>query len=136
MELEALVATRFINPGETIAISAKPDAPVSTCDTTKLQIVNLTADVLNQMQRFVRLWRKLGWTIPELDKAIRAFAPDPDTPSLPNEVLVRLDHLGRASSQLRISVAQTLALWRPMDTEDPHPSTGDCSTIRPSDQAS
>jgi hypothetical protein len=118
-ELEAMLSTWFINPDKTLHISAKPNEPVATCDTTKLQINNLTTDVLSRIHRFVRLWRELGWAISEVDQAIRAFVPDPAPPSLTNEVLVRLDHLAALRSQLRITVGQALALWRLIDTEGP-----------------
>lgn len=119
VELEELLATWFINPNESIEISAKPDAPVATCDTTKLRIDGLTTGVLSRMHRFVRLWRKLGWTIAEVDKSIRAFVPDSTPPSLSNEVLVRLGHLSALRYQLRISVTQALAFWKPIDTAEP-----------------
>ncbi|HMB27651.1 MAG TPA: hypothetical protein VKS99_06065, partial [Blastocatellia bacterium] len=118
-ELDALLATWFIDPASTLEITAKPDAPVDTCDTTKLQIAGLTADVLTRTHRFMRLWRKLGWTICEVDRAIRAFAPNASAPTLTNEILVRLDHLRALSSQLRLTVAQVLAFWRPIDTVEP-----------------
>ena len=115
-ELEALIATWFINPTNALAITG---APVDTCDTTKLKINGLTADVLDRAHRFVRLWRKLGWTILEVDRAVHALVPDPNTPVLTNEVLVRLDHFHALRSELRLSVAQTLALWKPIDTTEP-----------------
>jgi len=118
-ELDALLATWFIDPASTLEITARPDAPVDTCDTTKLQIAGLTADVLTRTHRFVRLWRELGWTICEVDRAIRAFAPNATTPTLTNEILVRLDHLRALSSQLRLTVAQVLAFWKPIDTIEP-----------------
>jgi len=118
-ELDALVATRFIDPGNAVTIAAKSGEPVDTCDTTKLRINGLTANVLGRMHRFVRLWRKLGWTVPELDRAVHALASSPNTPVLSNEVLVRLDHLRTLCSELRLSAAQTLALWKPIDTAEP-----------------
>ena len=118
-ELDALFSTWFIDPGNTVAISAKAGEPIDTCDTTKLRITGLTAEVLSRMHRFVRLWRRLGWTIAEVDRAIHALAPDPNTPVLTNETLVRLDHLNALSSQLRIPIAQTLAFWKPIDTAEP-----------------
>jgi peptidoglycan hydrolase-like protein with peptidoglycan-binding domain len=118
-ELNALLATWFINPTAALTITARPEAPIDTCDTAKLQINGLTVEVLTRMHRFVRLWRNLGWTIAEVDRAIRAFAPDPNAPNLTNEVLVRLDHLQTAASNLRLPIAQTLALWRPIDTVEP-----------------
>ncbi|MGA9768044.1 MAG: neuraminidase-like domain-containing protein [Blastocatellia bacterium] len=144
-ELDALLATRFISLAAELKITAKPGAPVDTCDTTKLQIIGLTAEVLTRMTRFVRLWRKLGWTISEVDRAIRAFEPNPvnqipgdqslvmlnpegqsgevvdddGSDILTNETLVKLDHLRALCSQLRLSVAQALAFWKPVDTVGP-----------------
>lgn len=118
-ELDALLASRFVNPDQTVTVTAKPDAPVDTCDTTKLQINGLTSDVLGRMHCFVRLWRKLGWTIWEVDRAVHALTPDPNAPVLTNEVLVRLDHLRTLGAQLRLSVVQSLALWKPIDTWEP-----------------
>ncbi len=115
-ELEALIATWFINPTNALSITG---APVDTCDTTKLKINGLTAEVLDRIQRFVRLWRKLGWTILEVDRAVHALVPDPNTPVLTNDLLVRLDHLHALRSELRLSVAQALALWEPIDTTEP-----------------
>lgn len=118
-ELDELVATWFINPTGAVKIAAKPNEPVETCDTAKLQINGLTAEVLDRIHRFVRLLRKLGWMILEVDRAVHALVPDPNTPVLTNEVLVSLDHLHALRSELRLSVAQTLALWKPIDTTEP-----------------
>jgi peptidoglycan hydrolase-like protein with peptidoglycan-binding domain len=117
-ELEAALGTWFVNPTKSLTISAEP---VDTCDTTKLRVEGFTEDVLSRTHRFLRLWRKLGWTMPEVDKALRAFAPasDPDTPALTDEILIRLGHLATLRSRLQISVTQTLALWGPIDTSEP-----------------
>ncbi len=122
-ELEMLLATWFVNPEQTVTISARPGASVATCDTNELQIDNLTAGALDRLHRFVRLWRKLGWTVLEVDRALRAFAPDVDAPSLTDEVLVRLSHLTALRSQLKISVSEALALWGAADPEEPQDET-------------
>ncbi|MGH8524333.1 MAG: hypothetical protein ACREXY_08980, partial [Gammaproteobacteria bacterium] len=69
--------------------------------------------MLTRLYGFVRLWSKLGWTIGEVDRAVHALVSDPNIPVLTNEVLVRLDHINTLSSTLRLSVPQTLALWKP-----------------------
>ena len=117
-ELEALLATRFINPMALVTIT--PDAAnLDSCDTTLLNISGLNDAVLSRLHRFVRLWRKLGWKATDLDKAIGALAADPHDPKLTNDMLVRLDHLRLLGSQLRLTVPQVLALWRPLDTAQP-----------------
>jgi hypothetical protein len=46
-----------------------------------------------RLMRFIRLWRTLGWTIEQTDKAITALYPDAQTPDQPSEAvnLERLD---------------------------------------------
>lgn len=117
-DLEALLATRFVNPGAAVTITPDADA-VDSCDTTKLNLSGLSDAVLSRLHRFFRLWRKLGWKAAELDKAICALSPDPNTPVLTNDVLVRLDHLRMLCAQMRLNVLQVLALWRPIDTAEP-----------------
>ena len=118
-EMEELLATGFVNPAASVTISAAADAPVDTCDPTQLQINGLTDEVLDRLHRFVRLWRRLGWTVTEVDRAVRALLPATNPPVLTHEVLVRLDHLRALGSALRLPVAQTLALWNPIDTAGP-----------------
>ena len=118
-ELEELLSTWFVNPAATLKISPRPNEPVDTCDTTKLRVTGLTVEVLTRIQQFVRLWRKLGWTITEVDRSIRALASDPNTPRLTNELLVRLEHLRTLSYILRIPIAHALAMWKPIDTQEP-----------------
>ena len=58
-DLEALLVTRFVNPGAAVTITPDADA-VDSCDTTKLNLSGLSEAVLTRLHRFVRLWRKLG----------------------------------------------------------------------------
>ena len=58
--------------------------PMETCDISKVRLVHLdgtcvTATEYDGMQRFLRLWMKLGWTIDQLDKALVGLAAKPST---------------------------------------------------------
>jgi hypothetical protein len=117
-DLDGLLATRFVNPGGAVSVSADP-TDVDSCDTTKLQINGLTADAMMRLHRFVRLLRKLGWHTEELDRAITALSPDAASPVLTNTTLVRLDHLRALCATLRLQVAEALALWKPIGTGQP-----------------
>jgi hypothetical protein len=66
------------------AYAADVEAPVQfmptpdSCDITKVVIQHLDGTKLedcewDKIHRFIRLWRKLGWTINETDKAVMAF---------------------------------------------------------------
>ncbi len=53
-----------------------------TCDLEKVRLVHLdgtalTEDEYDRMQRFIRLWRKMGWTIDEIDKALIGISIPP-----------------------------------------------------------
>lgn len=119
-ELDALLATWFVNPDGALMISAAPGAPVDTCNTQRLRIDGLDDAVLSRVHRFVRLWRCLGWSVPDLDRAVRALVPTPPgAPVLTDEVLVGLDRVRTLRTWLRLSVVEVLALWRPIDTTEP-----------------
>lgn len=49
-----------------------------TCDLDKVRLIHLdgssvTVDEYDRFQRLIRLWRKLGWTINEVDKALAGY---------------------------------------------------------------
>jgi hypothetical protein len=66
-----------------------------SCDLEKVRLVHLDgsplqADEYDRMQRFMRLWRRLSWTIPEVDQAVMGYGaaggvatPAPVTGSAP-----------------------------------------------------
>lgn len=54
-------------------------APTDSCDLNKARLLHLdgsavTPDEYDRMHRFIRLWRRLGWTIDETDKALLGYA--------------------------------------------------------------
>ncbi|MHC2863783.1 hypothetical protein ACVIYH_004861 [Bradyrhizobium diazoefficiens] len=71
-QLEELLAGRFVSPcGK--ALSIVPDGPTKPdahCDTEKMKIGGLDNSALDRINRFLRLWRKLGWPINLLDRLI------------------------------------------------------------------
>ena len=53
-----------------------------TCDLDKVRLTHLdgsplTVDEYDRMQRFIRLWHKLGWTIVETDLALIGMSRPP-----------------------------------------------------------
>jgi Tc toxin complex TcA C-terminal TcB-binding domain/Neuraminidase-like domain/Salmonella virulence plasmid 28.1kDa A protein/Putative peptidoglycan binding domain len=118
-ELDSLLATWFVNPTGAVRVVPAPDAPPDTCDPTRLRVDGLTPDVLDRLHRLVRLWRTLGWAIPEVDLVVRGLGADAAVPSLTDDLLVALDALRELGSRLGLGVRETLALWRPIDTAGP-----------------
>ncbi|HEX6972712.1 MAG TPA: PA14 domain-containing protein,virulence plasmid 28 protein, partial [Limnochordia bacterium] len=91
-----------------------------------------------KMLRFVRLWRKLGWSIEQTDQALSALYPAAQYPLAADDAatargkldagfgtfLVRLGHLRAIMQQLELTperdLAELLACWATIDTHGPH----------------
>ena len=92
------------------------------CDFAGLLIQHLNGaplddEELRRMHVFIRLWRKLDWTMTELDKALSAFKEgDSITPGCLEKV-AQLGHLRRATEA---KVVTLLGLWHDLDTHGPH----------------
>lgn len=67
-DLLKLLSLEFINPNGT---SLKVVHLDSSCDTSKKRIDVLDATSLDRIHRFLRLWRKLGWQLWEVDLVLR-----------------------------------------------------------------
>jgi hypothetical protein len=94
------------------------EADDSTCDlsVTKLQHLDgtpLTEVELTRLHRFIRLWRKLDWSIADLDRALTALGATDLTPDAIDRIaqILRLQR-GLAVSQLQV----LLTLWADIDT--------------------
>jgi Neuraminidase-like domain len=96
---------------------------------TTLRYANGTAAdplVFLKLNLFVRLWRKLGWTIAELDQALQVFIPSTmlpltgmNTGTALKTALVYLAHLKEISDRLNLgrnSRIKLLTLWSNLST--------------------
>lgn len=77
-ELLQLLDMRYVNPSGDLFIFDTADANAANCDTSKFTIRNLTIEALNRVHRFIRLWRKLGGAMWELDMLLPDANPDPN----------------------------------------------------------
>jgi len=76
-ELLQLLDMRYVNADGSVLIFDTADENAASCDTSKFTIRNLTEDALTRMHRFVRLWRKLGCEMWELDLQLPDVDPAP-----------------------------------------------------------
>ena len=110
-ELIELLATRFINSDpERPALYI---VPPTGCDLDVMDLVGLTDPMKGKIHRFVRLWRSLGWTMREVDLAIRTLGGG----TLDAACLLRIADLKRVQNAISSSVAEVLSLWGPLDTD-------------------
>lgn len=87
--------------------------------------------VFLRINLFVRLWRKLGWTIEEIDRALQAFVPkdtpfdEAHVPQAPlRSALIYLAHLAALSERVHLGKhgrLRWIALWSDLPTTGRNP---------------
>ena len=108
-QLLDLLHSRFVNPGGIRVTGAD-------CNADEMNIVPLTGvpgdEALGRMQRFLRLWRNRGWSMLDLDKALKAL----NITSVDAAGLGRLADLDRVQTLTRAPLLDLLSWWAPIDT--------------------
>ncbi len=109
-ELTRLLNTRFINNDGTVSIVCTPP---DSCDVATMTMKGLTQDVLERIQRFVRLWRRLGWNIYDLDDAIWTLQNATPNPldRLNDQLLRQLAVIVTLSKKYTLPVRQVVAFF-------------------------
>src|SRR5919199_2106727 len=108
-ELRELLLTSFINPRTVLFPEGRLRIEFSgqECDLDKASIVNLNLKTALKIVRFVRLQRKLGWSIPDLARAIKALNGENLNPNF----LVQLSHIKQLQSDLKVPLSHLLSWW-------------------------
>ncbi len=129
-ELTALLQTRFVNPTGDLGLRDPPDADPCSWEHTQVRHGDDTpagAVDFTLLNLLVRLWRRLGWSLAELDAALVACLPtDPDPRTLPTLGpalgsavlgLSRLAHLGDLLGAGRAGRTTLPVLWAPLSDD-------------------
>jgi hypothetical protein len=119
VELLELINTKFVNPEGTLQIdSTDPDDP-TTCNLDKLNLSDLDSGAATRIQRLVRLWRKLDWSIAKLDEAIAAMDAVLDDPNdaLSDRFLWQLLHIQQLQQNLDVPLMEMLSWWSTINTD-------------------
>jgi Tc toxin complex TcA C-terminal TcB-binding domain/Neuraminidase-like domain/Salmonella virulence plasmid 28.1kDa A protein len=123
IELLQLLETYFLNPvreGERkIKIKQLGEEILLTCNLDKLFLEAVNDAWLKKMVRFVRLWKKLGWDIFDLDRIITALKPATTVIAnwdINNQLIISLANIEKARQTLHISLKQATALFSDIDT--------------------
>lgn len=118
---------------EHVLVLADPDAGCDFDQTILRYASGDAADaaVFLRINLFVRLWRKLGWSIAETDQALGAFVPkaapfvEANFAKLPlQSALIAIAHVKQIERRIRMGEngrARLLALWSPVLTGGPDP---------------
>ena len=98
-------------------------AEKSECELDKTLIQYLDGSPLTdldawKLQRFIRLWRKLGWKMAELDSVLFAFGYS-DT--IPAEALQKLSQIQQLQIELNLTFPKLLSFWGNIETQGEKP---------------
>ncbi len=105
-DLGALLGTRFVaSSGATVRISAEKTSPQSVQNDIE-RVHGLTAVALDRLHRFLRLWRRLDWSVTELDLVLTQVA----VTTLTADELVLVAALRSVRHRLDVPVAEVCAL--------------------------
>jgi hypothetical protein len=94
------------------------DAPDGSCDLESTQLLHidgtiLTDPELSKLHRFIRLWRKLGWSIADVDRALTALKATDITP----DVITQLAQIQQIQSAVNIQSLQIeFTVWAGINT--------------------
>lgn len=116
-ELLQLLDMQYINPTGSVFIFDTADANAANCDTSLFTIRNLTTDVLNRIQRFIRLWRVLGCEMWELDLLLPDTNPDPNIidKQITDAVLQDISRMSRLQAQFALDWRGMYSLYNNID---------------------
>jgi hypothetical protein len=118
-ELLTLLDLKFVNPVSNASPAGEIvlQNPTGSCDTDKMLLAGLSTANLDRIHRFLRLWRKLGWKMWEVDLVIRH--PGIGAGALNEAFLVNLYYFGRLRTRLgdKTTVEQLCALGGNLNTE-------------------
>jgi hypothetical protein len=111
-ELVELLELPFVNVNGGLQIVSDETDPtdVIECNYNDFQIAGLTEDVLRRASLFIRLWRKLGWTMKEVDRCLNAIWAN----ALPTD-LTGIALIKRICAELVVEPLTVLAWVCPMD---------------------
>ncbi|MGH9311292.1 MAG: peptidoglycan-binding protein, partial [Vicinamibacterales bacterium] len=103
-ELDAALAVRFVDAVGDIDI----EFAGAGCDLHTATLTNLTSTAIAQLQAFMRVQRKLGWSIEELDAILETL----DVTAFDEAALLRLADAKRLQESLNVPVRVLLAWWQ------------------------
>jgi hypothetical protein len=110
-ELLQMLDARYVNPLTTSSaqrqINFTEDISGPACDTATMQLTGLDDIALDRLMRFVRLWRKLGWSVHDTDRAVRVLGNH----DIDENCLVQIAQLKRLQNRTKLSIEDLLIWW-------------------------
>ncbi len=112
-QLLDLLKTRHVNPVDAAPADRLLIDTSDPCNLDAANMMNLRADEqLGHIHRFLRLWRKRGGSMFDLDRCLHAFG----AVEIDDTLLIRLADAQRLANRLNRKVVDLLPFWSALDT--------------------
>lgn len=112
-EVLELLMVKFVN--DPAVNKSVIERNLETCDTDKQTINNLTLNKFDLMHRFIRLWRKTGWKMWELDLLLRNAKIGNSI--LDGNALIKLKLTKQLQDKLKLTIEAVLAFYGDINRE-------------------
>lgn len=119
-DLSDLLEMRFNPDLKTLKIALEPNTEVDDVQAYREVFQGMSPAHADYLYRFIRLWRKTVWTIPQLD-AILIALPSADTHITKPELLEQLSKAAWLQQQYRWSVPELCAFLDKMPVSNQYP---------------
>lgn len=120
IETLQLLECYFVNPlnqtnQRSITIVAANGFDAATCNIDQLQFQTPSPQSLKVVP-FIRLWRKTGWNIFDLDRVLNALNVTDFTGNINSTLIIPVSHIFRLKNKFNISIQIIVSLWKNIDT--------------------
>lgn len=122
-ELVDLLATRFVNPAASTNDPLEVKSDTDGCDLDSLRLEHHSGEVPDSNTRirlllFIRLWRKLGWSLIDLDRAVIALGPATtlNDDAIAPTFLHKLASVQTLQQRLALPLDRLFSLWADIGT--------------------
>jgi hypothetical protein len=106
-EISAILQSRLVNPTHKSIDFGDEQCALESAT------LDLTPDELDKFHRFHRLQQKLGWSVTDLDKSVKALAED----DINDEVINCIGHIKKLQEKIRLPLVEMLCWWSLLDIE-------------------
>ncbi|MEW6667896.1 MAG: neuraminidase-like domain-containing protein [Thermodesulfobacteriota bacterium] len=112
-----LLALKALHIGHPLSLVS--DDPAE-CDPARIRLQGLNTSAAGRLHRFIRFYRRTGWAMRDLDRALHALAgrDGAGAPLLDAQFLIRLSHVQRLSKRFNAPIPEILAWWSDLDVAD------------------
>ena len=112
-----LLKTRFASRNGELFICADEGSDALICNTEELTLNQFDPLDAQRIHAFVRLWRRIGWRMRELDQALQIFSSRAATKTpLTPRTLEKISHVQLLKQILDVEVLPLLCVWGEIET--------------------